>query len=839
MPLIHTNRIYMRSEVIKYFVCVLLFTLIANGYTPGNDDVAVSFDGQYGQLEIGGKYVGAGFHHSFPLPGRISFYYPVANSIDLSSDYWYRGFESHLYSVLLDVDGITKAIGTEPWRYEWAPYYAVFSKEEEQYNATIEYRFAESLPIMIVRMRFENNSEEKSEFRLFSALSLSIRTSHTFALKDNAELYFSDNSSMVIGYPDSDTDSTAVFVVNAGEIPVNWSGSGIRTPDSDGVLIKQPRAMFEYKKRLAPGEVMEIIHIIGSSRINERQTVIRRAIDEWEENIDAYEQRVSSYALNSAFDIDQAEHVQTVRWSRALLETNLHHIDGEYVPMPCPAEYNFYFTHDMLLTNLGRVMFDVERVREDLLFLHSRTGTDNVLPHAYYWKDGVYQTEFAGTDNWNHLWFIILLNSYFLHSGDAELVSKLYPVADKSIRFILENYHDGLMYASQPDWWDIGNIYGAQAYLTILTIRAIESFSAITVNLGEDETIAHSYIEKSDRMKNELIEQLWDPESGFLLNMLDDNTIDRHFYSGSLLAAAFDIIGDEKKSVLLETARKELHDENLGIRNAMPADFHELTDLYQFKGTEAGGPYQYLNGGVWPHGNAWYALGLIAAGLPDEAELFVRRYMTLDGIMNSPRGQPSFFEYRNANSESVRYGEIDKPTFLWAGGWYLHVLYRLAGVRDNGWNISFDPRIPSIFGNIRYSVWNKGERTNVNISGAGKYFKQIKHDGEDAHSAILHSNVNELSLERGEPDSPYLAYSSSIVRNVEFDSNESSMLITCRGGNGQTARLSVVSPLAFLEITKGGENVLRKTITEDNGVYLIDVSVGFTQPESMIKLQFK
>ncbi len=52
-------------------------------------DIEVSFNGD-AQIETGNHYIGTEFHHGFPLPQRISFYYPAANSIDLSTDYWKR-----------------------------------------------------------------------------------------------------------------------------------------------------------------------------------------------------------------------------------------------------------------------------------------------------------------------------------------------------------------------------------------------------------------------------------------------------------------------------------------------------------------------------------------------------------------------------------------------------------------------------------------------------------------------------------------------------------------------------------------------------------------------------
>ena len=819
-------------------ITILSTAFVLNIQTSEINTLAIPFDGKYGQLEIGGRYVGAEFHNSFPLPSRISFFYPVANSIDLSSDYWYRGFESHPYSLLLSIDGITEAIGTQPWEYEWTPFHAVFKREEQQYRSTMEYRFAEDLPVMIVRIKFVNNTAESKEFRVFTGLSLSLRTSHTFAFKDRGELLNADTSAIVIGYPDRDTDSTAVFVANAGDVPVKWTGYGIGAMHDGGVLVHQPRAMFDYTRVLAPEEEMEIIHIIGSSGIDEWEEIVGNALRRWEESVEAYENRVLEYALDPVFNFDHEKHMHTFRWSRALLETNRHHIDGAYVPMPCPAEYNFYFTHDMLLTNLGTVMFDVDRVREDLLFLYSLAGEDAVLPHAYYWKDSGYVTEFAGSDNWNHLWFIILLNSYLLHSDDEEIVSLLYPIAVKSLQLILENYRDGLMYASQPDWWDIGNIYGARAYLTILTIRAVDSFASLAVRIGADETTAAAYLEKSAGMKKELIDKFWDGEAGYLFNMLDEENIDRHYYAGSILAAAFNIPDQDKKQTLLETVRRELLDEHLGVRNVMPADFHELIDVYNFRGMEAGGPYQYINGGVWPQGNAWYALGLLAAGLPDEAESVVRRYMTIHGIMDSPRGQPSFFEYRNADRESVRYGEIDKPTFLWAGGWYLHVMYRLAGVQDNVWNIAFHPDIPAMFGDVDYSIWNKGALINVNISGDGKYFSRIGYDGDVSNSAVLTRDVKNLTLERGTPAEPYLSDANCIVRDVRFDQEEAALRVTVGGVNRQISKISVVSPMPLLEATIEDGNILEQVVTGDNGIYRIELTIGFEKSDSILKFQF-
>ena len=42
------------------------------------------------KIEVGGPFAGIELHHSSPLLQRISFFYPVANSLDESTDYWKR-----------------------------------------------------------------------------------------------------------------------------------------------------------------------------------------------------------------------------------------------------------------------------------------------------------------------------------------------------------------------------------------------------------------------------------------------------------------------------------------------------------------------------------------------------------------------------------------------------------------------------------------------------------------------------------------------------------------------------------------------------------------------------
>ena len=755
----------------------------------GHDGLESRFDKGFGQLQVGGPYAGVEFHHSRPLPSRVSFFYPVANSIDLSTDYWRRD-ESMPFSVTLTVDGTSTSIGDTPYPYLATPSRVVFENDTASFGARLDYRFGASLPVVVLELTITNHATESNEFEVTTRMSPTLRTSHAYDFKTpTASGYLDDGSVFRADFDDMAADSVTLFVLNADATPVRPGTDGDKADSTDG-----HDARFSYRANLDPGEKLVITQVIGSCRRSEFHEVTQHAREDWREDVETYESRVADYALHEhAFRIDDGELVRTERWSKALLAADMHYLDGKVVPMPTPAQYNFFFTHDLLLTDLGAVHFDTARVAKDLRYLASLAYPDSLLPHAYYWRNDEYVTEYAGSDNWNHLWFILLSSSYLKHSGDQETIRSLIPMLRNSLRLMLQNERDGLMYSERPDWWDIGHVYGARAYLTTLMIRALRSYVYLSLELGYDDGLGR-YLDLADKMRGQLVEKLWDEDAGYLLNMLDSTTVDRHYYSGSLLAAAFDLLDPEMENRLLESARDVLLDEQIGIRNAMPPDFLDHIDRYRFNGPEVGAPYQYMNGGIWPQGIAWYAMGMLAADRKDDARDILKRFLTLDGIERSPSGQPALFEYRNADWSAPGYGRIDKTAFLWAGGWYLHVLYQLAGVRENEWNLWFDPNLPSGFDNVEYDLVMHGGRSRVAWSGDGPFFRRLAADGRRVYSAVATAPATQITLERGLPDDPYLARATGIVDSVEYEASAERLNVHVRGLRGQSLEVVVASP---------------------------------------------
>jgi hypothetical protein len=818
-----------------------LFLLVLSGCKPDKYSelkLTQNFKGQYGQIEIGGKYAGLEFHHSRPLPSRISFYYPVANSIDLSTDYWQRD-RSHPYTLIINYQDKTDSIAMQSCDYSYTPYQARFEIVDSVYRMQIKYDFCDDLPVIVVQFKLQNITARKTEFSFILDLKTILRTCHTYTVRLPANIEWgTDQRCALARFESIDTDSSLLIVIN--QVEVNDPAAGWEKIYSTDSI---PAIRFHFTKELAPDQEFTFGQLIGSCKRAEADSLIPLIQKRYQRSIEQNLEKMTAYVNGpSELHLRDSTLLESYFWSKAVMAANRHYLNGSVVPMPCPAEYNFFFTHDVLLTDLAAVNFDIDRVRHDLLYLLSLSKADSILPHAYYFKDGLYQTEYCASDNWNHLWFLILAGTYYQHSADLATIKQIYPLLKKSIELMMQNNrNDHLMYAYRPDWWDIGHVYGARSYLTILMIQALRTYVQTSLILEQDRDRLLNYLQLADQMQNSLVVRLWDKQRGFLFNMLDTASVDTHYYAGSLLGAAFRILDDTSSKRLLQTARQKLLDPNIGIRIAMPADFHQLVNVYKFNDLEMGRPYIYLNGGCWPHGTAWYILGLIQTGQIEDAQQALKKYLTLDGITRSPRGQPSFYEYRNTDPGSQQYGEIDKPTFLWAGGWYLYTLYSLLGVREDPGNIYFHPEIPAAGGEqIEYDLNVFGLRARIHWQGSGKYFERILFNGQQVPASVLYKPVQDIRLIRGKPQQPYLCKSNVMIGSISFDQDLKVLNMTLNGIAGQRVQLEIVSPQhldsIMLDRFRINDSV---SVRNDNDIQIYKVVFTLVNQQSVLNCMFR
>lgn len=812
------------------------------------------------QLEVGGPYVGIELHHSSPSLQRISFYYPVANSIDLSTDYWKRD-TSFISSMGLKVGSAERQrIGLESCEYDITPYSLTFRKKDKDKSFAVSYKFSKNKPAMFITYELTNNSNEAKDFEFDTHLETSVKTCHTFKLIDKAWTEFDSLSNAVYtNFENPETQNVSVFVANVGEKPSSYftrSSSNLFSSSfifsekfsSERLISKseqmRPCAAFLYRKRLLPNEKMTIIQIVGSSKQNESREIVGYLMNNFSKEISDFESSVNDYSYKMGqFNTGDKALDKSYYWAKAILDVNRHYIDGTIAPMPCPAEYNFYFSHDVFLTDLSAVNFDLQRVKKDLQFTLKHSDKNFIIPHAYYWKDSAYVTEYATPDNWNNFWFVIASASYLRHSGDKDLLGQLYPYLKKSIEEGLQNNKDNLIWAYRPDWWDIGHTFGPRAFMTILASKALKDFVYISSEISQTEKLSE-YENLSYKIQMQLTQKLWDDSLKYLVNYFEDGSKDKHFYIGSLPAADFKLIDQDKINQMVSTAQNYLLDKKLGIYTVYPMDFHKLISYLKFAGNEAGDPFLYINGGIWSHGNTFYALALKASNKRAEAVDFLKRIMSLDGIINSPNGQPAMYEYRNGNfNDPKAYGKVDKPQFMWAAGFYIYSLYHLFGIDENSWNISFTPFLMNDQRSCSFSLNINGMPLDVEIKGKGEYIKSISYDGILYPSAVVlesMKNVKKIELNLGKPDSPYLNRADSKVETVAYSSSGKRLTVSLKafaGHNGKAEIVSLSRPLSVYLNDEKLESKYFNSLAKD-GLFITTITYSHKTPSENLRIDF-
>ncbi len=833
-----------------------------NGYIHSDSTIAVAFHGGYGTIEVGGPYAGFESHHSRPLPSRISFFAPVANSMDLSTDYWRRD-ESQIFFLGLQIDDkARRLIGWEPWPYVLSPASVQFHKQIDQTHLTISYSFFQTSPGMMARIVASNRDSQPHTYRLYTHWESTLRTCQSYKLKDRAHTSFGpDTQTIFAAFDDPETANATVLVGNGATPPLHWSAnsaalwhdgrfnwiSGSDTASWRALSINsRPAAAFLYEKNLAPGDSLVIVHFLASTTKSEAVALAKYLAANCREEAAACEKHVTAAAQGTpTFHTGNADLDHSVQWAKALLAANRHFLDGKIVPMPCPAEYNFYFTHDALMTDLAAANFDADRVRTDLLYLANKVNAENIIPHAYYWKDDGFKTEFAGQDNWNHFWFILVAASYLRHTGDLALLQRLQPVLEKSLTFTLSHLgEDGLLWAGYPDWWDIGKVPGPRAYITALAIRALQEFVFIGSKLHDAPEKLQAYLAQAQSLRTALAQKLWDEQLGYLINFNNGTTKDEHIYVGPLLAVVFDELASAQQRRLVATARQRLYDPQLGVRMVDPADFHLLEKEFQLVNHEQGkNKGEYINGGVWPHGTAWYALALQQIDENDAALNVVRNNMTIAGIMRSPQGQPAMYEYRYSDPATADYGRVDKPSFLWAGGWYLYTLYRLLGAAESPWNLHLRTDLPSQTPAPEFEWLINGKTAKVVYSGHGEYATSILYDGNPFPSLVIpeQHKPSAIQITHGAITKPYLENLTATLIDAQWQDQQKSLRLHSRafvGHHVSAIIFSAQTPKRIWADQKVLPAAAWSVQQEDKKSYRVTINYSHTSPECEVRVEF-
>ncbi|MFQ5769613.1 MAG: hypothetical protein ACE5HX_03685, partial [bacterium] len=119
-----------------FLVANLVLSCQTNSIHDSARDLIIEFKGE-AQIEIGGPFTGIEMHHGSPLLNRISFYYPVANSIDLSKDYWSRDQSRIMFLALKIGNQSDRWFDFDSFNYQLTPFFVEFYKQHEDISLDI------------------------------------------------------------------------------------------------------------------------------------------------------------------------------------------------------------------------------------------------------------------------------------------------------------------------------------------------------------------------------------------------------------------------------------------------------------------------------------------------------------------------------------------------------------------------------------------------------------------------------------------------------------------------------------------------------------------------------
>jgi hypothetical protein len=199
--------------------------------------------------------------------------------------------------------------------------------------------------------------------------------------------------------------------------------------------------------------------------------------------------------------------------------------------------------------------------------------------------------------------------------------------------------------------------------------------------------------------------------------------------------------------------------------------------------------------------------------------------MTLNGIMDGPNGQPAMYEVRTGKKDKNIYGRIDKPQFMWAAGWYMYSLYNLFAIKENNWNLAFDPWLPDNLKTVSFSLNINGSKTLTTVNGHGEFISSIKFDGKEMNSAVVPSglkNAKRVEIMLGTPHAPYLKELSSELKNVKYDKVKKEYSFTADRKNISAIIISPLKPVS-LNINGISRNDLLST-TKKGSVFIISIT---------------
>jgi hypothetical protein len=155
----------------------------------------------------------------------------------------------------------------------------------------------------------------------------------------------------------------------------------------------------------------------------------------------------------------------------------------------------------------------------------------------------------------------------------------------------------------------------------------------------------------------------------------------------------------------------------------------------------------------------------------------------------------------------------------------MYSLYNLFAIKENNWNLAFDPWLPGNLKTVSFSLTINGSKALTTINGRGEFISSIKIDGKEMNSAVIPSelkNTKRVEILLGTPQAPYLKEINSELKTAKYDKTKKIYSFTAERKNITAVIISPIKPVT-LKINGISRSDLLTT-TKKGSVFIISIA---------------
>lgn len=295
-------------------------------------------------------------------------------------------------------------------------------------------------------------------------------------------------------------------------------------------------------------------------------------------------------------------------------------VKGEYKAFTAGVNYlapfRTYF-RDSYWTTLCLYKNNIDLVKQQILTLAKGINEDGECPSAV--KSDY--TGFWGGHYDSPCFFVMMVSDYVKYSNNKEFLKEVIndkftieELCKKVIDRLLNNFTDKTHLLvkkgnyNRLDWADAVNRQGYVTYDEALYYRSLLCLGKL---LGGN----NKYLTEAEEVKKSINKLLWDDKRGYYVNYIDGSFVEINLSIDTILTVLFNIVPNDKKSVLVDNFEKLLYSKNhkelkdFGVITVYPT-YKNATSVLSISGQA----YRYHNGANWPYWAGMFAYMLMREG---------------------------------------------------------------------------------------------------------------------------------------------------------------------------------------------------------------------------------